>query len=86
MNATLVVAAGAALALLGACSPTAQEPTGEDEPAKTVAAMPADPVAPEPPPMLDGEGNELDPEMADALREKMEEDKAALEEAEDDAT
>ena len=78
MRMVLALTGLAAAALLSACSPSAQADADEkamraEAPAQAVAE------AEKPMPVLDAEGNELDPELADAVREKMEEDKAALE-------
>ena len=75
----------ATAALLSACSPTAQNDADEksfraESPA--VAAQNEEKL----PPVLDAQGNELDPELADAVREKMDEDKAALESGREDAS
>ena len=77
-------ALAALVALLGACSPAPQQSPSGDEPRPAVAAM-ADPVEQEPDPVLDAEGNELDPELADAVREKMAEQGAPEPDADPDA-
>ena len=83
MNITHALAALALAAALNACSPAptsdADEKSFRAEP--VAAAASADEKLP---PVLDAEGNELDPELADAVRAKMAEDKAALEPGEDD--
>ena len=48
--------------------------------------MVAEPDPEELPPMLDGEGNELDPELADAVREKMAENAGTPDPSEDQDT
>ena len=78
MRMVLALTGLATATLLGACSPAAQ--SDADEKAMRVEAPKvAEQDAQERLPVLDAEGNELDPELADAVREKMEEDKAALE-------
>ena len=82
---TVSALAGLAIAtLLSACSPApvsdADEKSFRAEP--VAAAEPSE----EKLPVLDAQGNELDPELADAVREKMEEDKAALEAGADDSS
>lgn len=84
MNITHALAALALAAALNACSPA---PTSDvDE--KSLRAEPIAAAEPndEARPVLDAQGNELDPELADAVREKMEEDKAALEDGASDAS
>ena len=74
----------ALVAALSGCSPAAQ--TDADE--KSFRAEPiaaADPSEAQPP-VLDAQGNELDPQLADAVRAKMEEDQAAPESGGDDAS
>ena len=71
--------------LLSACSPTAQSDADEKAMRAESPAM-AEQAMEQPMPVLDAQGNELDPELADAVREKMEEDKAALEGNLDDAS
>ena len=75
----------ATAALLSACSPTAQSEADEKAMRAESPAM-AEQAMEQPMPVLDAQGNELDPELADAVREKMEEDKAALEGNLDDAS
>ena len=75
----------AAAALLSACSPTAQNDADEKAIRAESPAM-AEQAMEKPMPVLDAQGNELDPELADAVREKMDEDKAALESGGDDAS
>ena len=75
----------ATAALLSACSPTAQSDADEKAMRAESPAM-AEQAMEQPMPVLDAQGNELDPELADAVREKMEEDKAALEGNLDDAS
>ena len=80
------IAAGlATAALLSACSPTAQSEADEKAMRAETPAM-AEQAEKKAMPVLDAEGNELDPELADAVREKMEEDKAALEADADDSS
>ena len=84
MNITHALAALTLAAALNACSPA---PTSDvDE--KSLRAEPIAAAEPndEARPVLDAQGNELDPELADAVREKMEEDRAALESGVDDAS
>ena len=71
--------------LLSACSPTAQSDADEKAMRAESPAM-AEQAMEKPMPVLDAQGNELDPELADAVREKMEEDKAALEDDQSDAS
>ena len=85
MRIVPALAALATAALLSACSPTAQADADEKAMRAETPAM-AEQAEEKPMPVLDAEGNELDPELADAVREKMEEDKAALEEGENDAS
>ena len=85
MRTVLVLAGLATAALLSACSPVAQSDADEKAMRAETPAM-AEQAADKPMPVLDAEGNELDPELADAVREKMEEDKAALEPGADDAS
>ena len=68
-RAPLLALAG--LALVAACSPAPPQPQETGEPPRAPVAVVAEPTPEELPPMLDGEGNELDPELADAVREKM---------------
>ena len=75
----------AAVTLLSACSPTAQADADEKAMRAETPAM-AEQAEEKAMPVLDAEGNELDPELADAVREKMEEDKAALEADADDSS
>ena len=76
MRMVLALAGLATAALLAACSPSVQSDADEkamraEAPAEVAA------TAENEMPVLDAEGNELDPELADAVRAKMEEDKAA---------
>ena len=71
--------------LLSACSPTAQSDADEKAMRAESPAM-AEQAMEKPMPVLDAQGNELDPELADAVREKMDEDKAALEDGGEDAS
>ena len=82
MKPTLALAGMALAALLGACSPAPQQSSGEDEPRPAVAAM-AEPEEQELAPVLDSEGNELDPELADAVREKLASEAPVAEREED---
>ena len=75
----------ATAALLSACSPTAQSEADEKAIRAESPAM-AEQAMEKPMPVLDAQGNELDPELADAVREKMDEDKAALESGREDAS
>ena len=82
---TVSALAGLAVAtLLGACSPTS--PNADEKSFRAEAAAVAQPNEQGQQPVLDAQGNELDPQLADAVRAKMEEDKAALENGEDDAS
>ena len=85
MRIVPALAALATAALLSACSPTAQADADEKAMRAESPAM-AEQAMEKPMPVLDAQGNELDPELADAVREKMEEDKAALEGNLDDAS
>ena len=80
-RAPLLALAG--LALLAACSPTPPQPQETAEPPRAPVAVVAEPDPEELPPMLDGEGNELDPELADAVREKMAENAGTPDPSED---
>ena len=80
-RAPLVALAG--LALLAACSPAPPQPQDTAEPPRAPVAVVAEPTPEELPPMLDGEGNELDPELADAVREKMAENDGTPDRSED---
>ena len=73
--------AGLALAwLLAGCSPAASSATDETSiRAESVAAAVAEPTEEKLPPVTDAEGNELDPALAEAVRAKMDEDKAVSE-------
>lgn len=82
MNSAHGLASLALAALLGACSPSPQseEVREKSSPAETAAI-----VLPETEtlaPVLDAEGNELDPQLADAVREHMASDQAAMEASE----
>ena len=85
MRIVPALAALATAALLSACSPTAQADADEKAMRAETPAM-AEQAEEKAMPVLDAEGNELDPELADAVREKMEEDKAALEDGASDAS
>ena len=82
MRKVSTLAGLATAALLSACSPVtsadAEEKTLRTE---AVAAAAAAPTEEKLAPVIDSQGNELDPVLADAFRAKMEEDKAAAEEA-----
>lgn len=78
-----IVMALATATLLAACSPTAQSDSDEKSLRAEAAAVAEQDVDKELP-VLDAEGNELDPELADAVRAKMEEERAALEVASPD--
>ena len=83
MRMIIALAGLATATLLAACSPTAQSDADEKAmraEAPAIAEQDADKELP----VLDAEGNELDPELADAVREKMAEEKAALEGASPD--
>ena len=82
MNPAHGLAGMALAAWLGACSPAPLQPSGEDDPRPAVAAM-AEPVEQALPPVLDADGNELDPELADAVREKMASDTPSVERDDD---
>ena len=78
MRKIIVLAGLVTATLLAACSPPAQSDADEkalraDAPA--IAEQDADKEQP----VLDAEGNELDAELADAVRAKMDEEKAARE-------
>ena len=82
---TVSALAGLAVAtLLGGCSPTSSD--ADEKSFRAEAAAAAASSEETLPPVLDAEGNELDPQLADAVRAKMEEDKAALESGENDAS
>ena len=83
-RAPLLALAG--LALLAACSPAPPQPQETGEPPRAPAAVVAEPDPEQLPPMLDGEGNELDPELADAVREKMAENPGTPDPSEDQDT
>ena len=84
MRIVSALAGLAAATLLSACSPTSSDADGKSFRAEAAAvAAPSEETLP---PVLDAEGNELDPQLADAVRAKMEEDKAALESGENDAS
>ena len=85
MRMVLALAGLVTAALLSACSPTAQADADEKAMRAETPAM-AEQAEEKAMPVLDAEGNELDPELADAVREKMEEDKAALESGGEDAS
>ena len=85
MRIVPALAALATAALLSACSPTAQADADEKAMRAETPAM-AEQAEEKAMPVLDAQGNELDPELADAVREKMEEDKAALEDGASDAS
>ena len=70
--------------LLGACSPTSSD--ADEKSFRAEAAAVAQPDEQGQQPVLDAEGNELDPQLAEAVRAKMEEDKAAIEDSENDAS
>lgn len=80
-----VLQSAAVFAVLSACSPAPQQAQSNDEPRPTVAAAAAEPAERELAPVLDAEGNELDPELADAVREKMAESAGGPEAEEDPA-
>ena len=83
MRMIIALAGLATATLLAACSPTAQSDADEKSlraEAPAIAEQDADKELP----VLDAEGNELDPELADAVRAKMAEEKAALEGASPD--
>ena len=85
MHSNRIFACVALASLLAACSPAAT--TEADEKSfRAEAAKEASANEDNLPPVLDAQGNELDPELADAVREKMKEDKAALESGGDDAS
>ena len=80
MRKVSVLAGLAVVSLLSGCSPAASSDADEKSfRAETAAA--AEPSEDKLPPVLDAEGNELDPQLADAVRAKMDEDNAAAEEA-----
>ena len=83
-RAALLALAG--LALLAACSSAPPQPQETAEPPRAPVAVVAEPTPEELPPMLDGEGNELDPELADAVREKMAENAGTPDRSEDQDT
>ena len=85
MRRVLALAGLVTAALLSGCSPAAQSDADEKAMRAETPAM-AEQAAEKAMPVLDAEGNELDPELADAVREKMEEDKAALEAGADDSS
>lgn len=85
MRSVLALAGLATATLLSACSPAAQSDTDEKAMRAETPAMAAQ-AEEKAMPVLDAEGNELDSELADAVREKMEEDKAALESGAEDAS
>ena len=77
---TVSALAGLAVAtLLGACSPTSSD--ADEKSFRAEAAAVAQPDEQGQQPVLDAQGNELDPQLADAVRAKMDEDNAAAEEA-----
>ena len=77
---TVSALAGLAVAtLLGGCSPTSSD--ADEKSFRAEAAAAAASSEETLPPVLDAEGNELDPQLADAVRAKMDEDNAAAEEA-----
>ncbi len=84
MRIVSTLAGLAAATLLSACSPTSSD--ADEKIFRAEAAAVAAPSEETLPPVLDAEGNELDPQLADAVRAKMEEDKAALESGENDAS
>ena len=82
---TVSALAGLAVAtLLSACSPTSSDV--DEKSFRAEAAAVAQPNEQGQQPVLDAEGNELDPQLADAVRAKMAEDKAAIEDSEIDAS
>ena len=82
---TVSALAGLAVAtLLGGCSPTSSD--ADEKSFRAEAAAVAEPNEQCQQPVLDAQGNELDPQLADAVRAKMAEDKAALENGENDAS
>lgn len=84
MRTVSALAAVAIATLLSACSPAAS--SADEKSFRAEAAASAVPNDEEQQPVLDAQGNELDPQLADAVREKMEEDKAALGSGEGDAS
>ena len=86
MNITHGLAALALAAMLNACSPAPQTEVDETSFRKETPAQAAAASEETLPPVLDAQGNELDPELAEAVRAKMEEDKAALESGESAAS
>ena len=80
MRRVSVLAGLAVASLLTACSPAASSDADEKS-FRAEAAVAAEPSEDKLPPVLDAEGNELDPQLADAVRAKMDEDNAAAEEA-----
>ena len=78
MRKIIVLAGLATATLLAACSPAAQSDADEKALRAEAPAL-AEQDADKELPVLDAEGNELDPELADAVRAKMDEEKAALE-------
>ena len=83
---TVSALAGLAVAtLLSACSPTSSDADEKSFRAEAAAAV-AQPNEQGQQPVLDAEGNELDPQLADAVRAKMAEDNAAIEDSEIDAS
>ncbi|QGN53609.1 hypothetical protein [Novosphingobium sp. Gsoil 351] len=85
MRTVVALAGFAATALLSACSPSPQADADEKAIRAETPAQ-AEQAAEKPMPVLDAQGNELDPELADAVREKMEEEKAAQEDSGGDAS
>ena len=85
MRALSILAGLAAATLLTACSPAASSDADEKS-FRAEAAAAAEPSEEKLAPVTDAEGNELDPQLADAVRAKMAEDKAALENGENDAS
>lgn len=85
MNSKHGLAVLTLVAALTACSPAAQTDADEKSFRAETPAQ-AEVAAEKPMPVLDAQGNELDPELADAVRAKMEEDKAALVPGEGDAS
>lgn len=84
MRTVSALAAVSIASLLSACSPATSDADEKSFRAESAAA--AAPNEEALPPVLDAEGNELDPQLAEAVREKMAEDKAALEGGENDAS
>ena len=82
MFSNRMLACAALASLLAACSPAAQTDADEKSFRAETPAQ-AEVAAEKPMPVLDAQGNELDPELADAVRAKMAEEQAARQSGDD---